>query len=464
MGAAAGVPRMRHWQRFKQPFRRAPHGSVIRLSPPEVLLIGFALLCALGALLLWLPISATRPLAWHEALFTATSAITVTGLSVIDVGRDLTFTGQLVLLVLIQVGGLGFMTFAALTVLLLGTRLPLQQQNLIREALGEIAFSDVRHLVKLVMFFALTVEGCGTLLLAMHWVPEYGLAAGLWHSLFHAVSAFNNAGFSTWSDSLSQEVDDPLVNAVVTLLFIVGGLGFVVVSDIYRQRRWSRLAMQTKVVLLATLWLNVIAMLILLGLEWSNPGTLGGLSDGFARIQAAWFQAVTPRTAGFNTLDTGSLRDASTLLIMLLMFIGAGSSSTASGIKITTFMVLLLTARAFYRNTEHPTAFGRSISQETVIKAITVALAGVLLVFLTLFGLTITDSDQRFLDLAFETVSAFGTVGLSRGITSDLSLPGQLLLGLTMLLGRVGPLSVGYFLATRQSHGVRYARGDIQIG
>ncbi|WP_251976580.1 TrkH family potassium uptake protein [Salinicola avicenniae] len=450
--------------RLRRPFRRAPHGRVIRLSPPEILLVGFTLLCALGALLLWLPGSATRPLAWHEALFTATSAVTVTGLSVIDVGQDLTFTGQLILLLLIQVGGLGFMTFAALTVLLLGARLPLQQQSLVREALGEIAFSQVARLVRLVMVFALLVESGGTLLLALRWVPEYGLSQGLWHSLFHAVSAFNNAGFSTWSESLTKAVDDPLITLVVTTLFIVGGLGFVVISDLYRQRRWSRLAMQTKVVLLATLWLNLAATALLLWLEWSNPDTLGGLDDVFARLQAAWFQAVTPRTAGFNTLDPGALTDASSLLVMLLMFIGGGSSSTASGIKITTFVVLLLTARAFYRNTEHPTAFGRSIPQETVIKAITVALAGVLLVFLTLFGLSVTDRDQTFLDLAFEAVSAFGTVGLSRGVTADLSLPGQFLLGLTMLLGRVGPLSVGYFLATRQARGLRYARGEIQIG
>ncbi len=262
---------MRRWQRLRKPLRRAPHGSVLRLSPPEVLLLGFALLCALGALLLWLPGSAVRPLAWHEALFTATSAVTVTGLSVIDVGHDLTFTGQAVLLVLIQIGGLGFMTFAALTVLLIGARLPIQQQNLVREALGEIAFSDVRHLVNLVILFALLVESLGTALLAAHWVPEYGWRLGLWNSLFHAVSAFNNAGFSTWSDSLMGEVDDPLVNGVITLLFIVGGLGFVVVSDIYRQRRWSRLAMQTKVVLLATLWLNLIATAILLGLSGRIP-------------------------------------------------------------------------------------------------------------------------------------------------------------------------------------------------
>ncbi|WP_110687807.1 TrkH family potassium uptake protein [Salinicola aestuarinus] len=455
---------MRRWQRFRRPLRRAPHGSVIRLSPPELLLIGFSLLCALGALALWLPGSATRPLAWHEALFTATSAVTVTGLSVIDVGQDLTFVGQLVIMVLIQIGGLGFMTFAALTVLLLGVRLPLNQQNLVREALGEIAFSDVRHLVKLVMAFALIVESLGTLLMALQWIPEFGVKAGLWHALFHAVSAFNNAGFSTFANSLMAEVDDPLINITVSALFIVGGLGFMIVNDLYRRRRWSRLMMQTKVVLLATFWLNGVAMALLLALEWHNPDTLGGMAHMSDRLQAAWFQAVTPRTAGFNTLDTSALTDPTTLLTMLLMFIGAGSSSTASGIKITTFVVLLLTARAFYRSTEHPTAFGRAIPQETVIKAITVALAGVLLVFLALFGLTITERDEAFLDLAFETVSAFGTVGLSRGITSDLSLPGQLLLGITMLLGRVGPLSVGYFLATRQHRGVRYAKGEIQIG
>lgn len=453
---------MHLWKRLTRPFRHAPHGRVLRLSPPESLLLGFTLLCLLGSGLLMLPGAATQPLAWHQALFTATSAITVTGLAVMDTS-SFTTLGQVILLVLIQIGGLGFMTFGALTLLLLGARLPLQQQTLVREVLGETSFGALSQLVRMVVTFALVVEALGTVLLALHWVPELGWSRGLWASLFHAVSAFNNAGFSLWPDSLTRDAGNPLVTLVVSGLFIVGGLGFVVISDVREKRRWGRFSMQTKVVLCATLAVNLVAMLALGCLEWHNPATLGGLESLGDKLQAAWFQAVTPRTAGFNSVDTAAMTDASSLLTMLLMFIGGGASSTASGIKLTTFIVLILVARAFLRGTQ-PAAFGRSISQQTVMKAIAVALSGVALVFVTLLVLTITDSRQTFLDLAFESVSAFGTVGLSRGITEELSSPGQWMLILTMLLGRVGPLSLGYFLATRRTGGMRYAEGHIQIG
>lgn len=453
-----------NWSRFIRPARRYRRGVIIRLHPPEILLLGFVLLALLGALLLKLPFASVAPLNWLEALFTAVSAVTVTGLSVVDTGHELTFYGQLIILVLIQIGGLGFMTFAALTLVMLGGRLPLQQQNLVRESLNQTSIGAIMRLVRTIVTFSFGVELLGALLLALDWVPRYGLVDGAWNSLFHAVSAFNNAGFSTWSNSLEDHAGDGLVNAVITLLFIVGGLGFAVISELREKRALSRLSMQARLIIYTTVSLNVAATLLLLVLEWHNPGTLGGMNSLVDRLQAAWFQAVTPRTAGFNTLETHALTTPSTLLTMLLMFIGGGPSSTASGIKVTTFVVLFLTARAFFQGTDEPHAFGRRMTHETVIKAVSVALAGVMLIFVTLFLLTVTERRLAFIDLAFETVSAFGTVGLSRSITGELSGWGQVWLIVTMLLGRVGPLSLGYVLAKRSRGDVRFAEGRIQIG
>ncbi|UYG07338.1 TrkH family potassium uptake protein [Halomonas sp. M4R1S46] len=450
-------------ERLRRPIRRLPHGPVLTFSLPELLLLGFLLLSSVGTLLLLQPIAAHQPLAWHQALFTATSAVTVTGLGVIDTS-SLTLFGQGVVLALIQIGGLGFMTCAAMMMVLLGVRLPLHQKRLISESLDHTSFDALAHMVRLVIAFALIAEACGTLLLALTWVPDHGLAKGLWLSAFHAISAFNNAGFSVWSDSLMQEVADPLVNGVISLLFIVGGLGFVVIAELANWRPGTGISLHARIMLHATLWLILVAMASVLLLEWHNPATLGRLETLGAKLQAAWFQAVTPRTAGFNTLDTGALSAPSTLLTMLWMFIGAGSGSTASGIKVTTFVVLLLVARAFLRGRVKPEAFGRSLSDGTVMEAVAVALAGMLLIFGCLLALTITEPGQRFLDLAFEAVSAFGTVGLTRGVTPDLSIPGQLTLIVTMLLGRVGPISLGYLIAKRKVKGLRYAEGRVHIG
>lgn len=456
---------MRFSRRLTRPLRHLPHGRVIRLSPPELLLLGFVLLSVLGTLLLLLPVAAYDPLSWNQALFTAASAVTVTGLTVTDTS-GLTLFGQFVVLSLIQLGGLGFMTFTALTLMLLGMRLPLQQRNLIRESLNHTSFNDLMRLVRLVIVFALLMEICGMLLLAIAWVPEHGLWRGLWVSLFHAVSGFNGAGFTLWPDSLTAQVADPMVNGVISALIIAGGLGFAVIVELAAKLKGEggALSLHARIVLHASLWLTLSAMAAILLLEWHNPATLGGLDGIGVRLQAAWFQAVTPRSAGLSTLDTAALTDPTTLMTMLLMFIGAGPGSAASGIKVTTLVVLLLVARAFLRGDAQPTAFGRAIPEDTVLKAVAVALAGTLLIFLCLFVLTLSEPGKPFLDLAFEAVSAFGTVGLSRGITDELSLPGQLALIVTMLLGRAGPITLGYFIATRQTGGLKYARGQVHIG
>lgn len=450
-------------ERLRRPLRRLPHGSVLILSLPELLLLGFVVLSSLGTLLLLMPGASYQPLTWHQALFTATSALTVTGLGVVDT-PSLTLFGQIVVLSLIQIGGLGFMTCAAMMMVVLGVRLPLHHKRLISEDLNHTSFNDLNHMVRLVVTFALIMELAGTLLLASVWVPDHGLAKGLWISAFHAISAFNNAGFSTWPDSLRHEVANPLINAVISGLFIIGGLGFVVIAELINRRSRARLSLHSRIVLHATLWLTLTAMACVLLLEWHNPATLGGLEGLAAKLQAAWFQAVTPRTAGFSTLDTGELSTPTALLTMLWMFIGAGPGSTASGIKVTTLVVLLLAARAFLRGQARPAAFGRSLPDMTVMGAVAVALAGILLIFSCQLVLTITEPEQSFLDLAFEAVSAFGTVGLSRGVTGELSAPGQLALVATMLLGRVGPISLGYLIAKRKVRGLRYAEGKVHIG
>ncbi|WP_053070819.1 TrkH family potassium uptake protein [Halomonas sp. PR-M31] len=454
---------MRFRRRFFKPLRSMPHGRVIQLSPPELLLLGFVFLSLLGTLILMLPISAHSPLSWNEALFTATSAVTVTGLTVISTS-ELTLFGQVMLLCMFQLGGLGFMTFTAMTLMIMGMRIPLNHQNLIRENFNHTSFRDLTQLVRTVVTFTLLVQGFGMALLASAWVPEHGLWWGLWLSLFHAISGFNGAGFTLWTDSLVTQVADPMVNAAVIMLIVAGGLGFVVVAEVRDSFRGHKLSLHSRIMLHATFWLILISTIAILLLEWGNEATLGGLDGLGVRLQAALFQAVTPRSAGLNTLDTAALREPTTLLTILLMFIGAGPGSAASGIKITTFVVLILVARSFVRGSSQPTAFGRAIPDSTVFKAIAVALGVLLLIFTCLFILTISEPGKDFLDLTFEAVSASGAVGLSRGITDELSLPGQLTVIVAMLLGRAGPISLGYFLAMRRPHGIKYAEGQVHIG
>lgn len=461
-----------HYRRYLRPLTRSPRGPIIHLSPPEILLGGFLGLSLLGACLLKLPGMHHEGLSWLSALFTATSAVTVTGLSVTPLS-EFTVYGQTVVMVLIQLGGLGFMTLAALSLIMLGQRLPMHQTSLVREALNRSSSREIGRLLKMITVFALTLELVGALLLAIDWVPRHGWYQGLWLSLFHSISSFNNAGFTLWPDSLIRDAANPLVTGVISVLFMTGGIGFAVIGELRERRReygWrvllqpSRFSVQTRLILEATVILNLLSLVVILALEWRNPGTLGGMATQGERILAAAFTAVTPRTAGFSVIDTSAMTHASTLWTMALMFIGGGSGSTASGIKLTTFVVLLLTTRSFLRREASPSLHGRRIGDETIFKAISVALAALLLIFTMLFALTITDPDHDFLTLAFEIVSAFGTVGLSRGLTPELSAPGQLIIIITMLLGRTGPLALGYLLATRKHHGINYARTELSIG
>ncbi|MBU2532908.1 MAG: Ktr system potassium transporter B, partial [Alphaproteobacteria bacterium] len=314
----------------------------VRLSPPAVLVLGYAFLVLIGALALKLPFMAVQPLSWSNAVFTSASAVTVTGLVVVDTGSHFTIFGQAIILLLIQLGGLGLMTTAVFVFTLLGMKLPFSQQLILSEDLNHTNLGGLMGLAASILRIVLMIEIIGAALLAFRFVPELGWAAGLWSALFHSISAFNNAGFGLHADSLSRWVSDPLVNLVVPALFILGGLGFTVVLDLYAKRNWKRLTLHSKLMLVGTAALIVWSFLAFLALEWTNPKTLAGFPQLGDRIWASWFQAVTTRTAGFNTLDIGAIRESTALLFITLMLIGGGTTSTAGGIKVTTFVVLIL--------------------------------------------------------------------------------------------------------------------------
>lgn len=437
--------------------------GLFRLRPPQALILSFVALSLLGAVLLKLPMASHQPTSWGQALFTAVSAATVTGLTVVDTGSHFTLFGQGVLLALMQLGGLGLMTFGVFIIYLARDRLTMQHRAALSEALNDPGQANLHGLLLAMFGFTFAMEAAGTLLLALQWVPEMGWSRGMYYSFFHAVSAFNNAGFGLRPDNLVAHAGDPLVNVVISVLFITGGIGFVVVADMMAKRRFRDYALHTKVMLLGTVAINVLATLVVLLLEYGNPATLGALPDTGARLWAAWFQGVAPRTAGFNTVDVAGLMPATALFIMGLMFIGGGSGSTASGIKLSTFIVLLVATRAFLRSDERPVLFGRSLHSAVMIKAMAITIISLFCVLTATFLLTITES-LAFLDLAFEAVSAFGTVGLSRGITASLSPSGQAVIMLLMLVGRVGPLTLAFTLANRHRALIEYPTGKLSIG
>lgn len=434
------------------------------LTPPQLLMLSYVALSLLGTLLLKLPAATTQPLTWVQALFTSVSASTITGLVVVDTGTHFTLFGQGVLLFLIQAGGLGLMTFGVFLVHLTRGDLSLGNRIAVGDALNHTGQSDMRRLLRWLFGFTFTAEAIGTALLAIHWVPELGWTRGWYVSFFHAVSAFNNAGFALAPDSLTAQVGNSIVIGVISLLFMAGGIGFIVVADMMAKRRFHDYALHTKLMLVGTVVVNIVAMLVLLVLEYGNPATLGSLPDAGSKLWGAWFQAVTPRSSGFNSTETAGLLPASAFFIMGLMFIGGGSGSTGGGIKLSTFIVLLIATRTFFWRQERPVIFGRSISQAVVIKSLAITVVYLFIVMTGTFLLVLLEPTYEFLDLAFEAVSAAATVGLSRGVTAGLSDAGLLILVTLMLIGRVGPLTLVFLIAHKRGDRIRYPEGQVNVG
>lgn len=432
------------------------------MPAPEMLALAYGAFILTGTLLLKLPVATTRPIDWMDAFFTATSAVTVTGLAVIDTGTDLTLFGQIVVMVLIQLGGLGLMTFAVLLLTALGVSVGLPQRVVLREELGQSSLHDLMRLASLVFRIALFCEAAGFIVLSVPFVRDYGLAQGLWAALFHTVSAFNNAGFSLWSDSLTRYVADPLVILPISALFITGGIGFIVIGDLWAHRAWRPLSLHSKLMLVGTLGLILWGWFSIAFLEWTNPRTLGELSLG-GKILGSFFQGVSPRTAGFNSVDIGGLHDSTSLVVILLMLVGGGSTSTAGGIKVTSFFVLLLTVVAFFRRRTNLRIYNRSLGFESVFRVMALTAVSMLIVLSGIFVVSISHDGEIF-DLIFEVASAFGTTGLSRGSTGELDTTGRLVIIAIMFIGRVGPLTLGFLLATRVVPRVRYPEAQVFLG
>ncbi len=433
------------------------------MSPAVLVASSFLLLIMIGTMLLHSDWATRMPIAWSDALFTATSAVTVTGLAVLDTETYFTTAGQLVLLILVQLGGIGIMTFAALTLLLLGHQLGIGEQRLVREAMNHTRVMDLGWLIKRIFVLVFVIEMIGFLLLAIILVPEQGWQTGCFHALFYSVSAFNNAGFALTADSLVPRAGHWPLALVLGSLAVVGGLGFTVLAELRLRTRWSAMSLHSRLMLSGTAVLLLIAYAVFLVCEWNNPATLGpyGLSE---KLAIGFFHAIVPRSAGFNMIDVGSMTLAVTLLYIVLMFIGAGTNSSGGGIKVTTFMVLILSTRAFLSGRTTPSVFGRSIPLELVIKSLAMAFIAMMIVIVTLFALTLTDPGLGFLNLFFEAVSACATVGLSRGITAELSEPGRIVIMLAMFMGRIGPLTLVFLLAKPKRHRIRYPAGDVHIG
>jgi len=443
--------------------KRSLFRRLATLPPPLILAVLYAVLVVVGAGMLMLPLSHRSAISWSDALFTSTSAVTVTGLAVLDTGADLTGFGQAVLAVLIQLGGLGLMTFAVLILGALGLPLGITGNLYLREDLNQTSAYQLSKLVVTMLKVVLICEVSGALLLALTFVPQFGIWRGLWESAFHSISAFNNAGFSTFPDGLMAYATDPVVNTVIPALFIVGGIGYVVLRDMFTQpspRNWS---LHTKIMLLGTAILIPWSVGMFAFLEWSNPDTLGQFDSTLARLTVSWFQGVTTRTAGFNTIDISALHDDTSILLISLMLIGGGPTSTAGGIKVTTFVVMILATIAFFRRQTQLHAFGRSIGLEQVLKVMALTSISMGVVFVGIFLMT-ASHEGHFLEISFEVASAFGTVGLSRGYTDDLSGFGRAVIIAIMFLGRVGPLTLGFFLATRTTPRVRYPEGRVYLG
>lgn len=433
------------------------------LPPPLILALLYAVLIVLGAVLLMLPVAHTVPITWSDAIFTSASAVTVTGLIVIDTGADLTIFGQAVVAFLIQMGGLGLMTFAVLILGALGMRVGITSKIFLRDDLNQTSISQLSRLVLTIFKVVVICELVGTALLAFVFVPEFGLWLGLWEALFHSISAFNNAGFSTFPNGLVPYATNVVVNIVIPALFIIGGIGYVVLHDVFTRKGWRAWSLHTKIMLVGTAVLIPWSVGMFAVMEWTNPGTLGLLDSTAAKLTVSWFQGVTTRTAGFNTTDIGALHDSTSMMFISLMLIGGGPASTAGGIKVTTFVVMIIATVAFFRRQQQLHAFGRSIALDQVLKVMALTAISLMLVFVGIFLLT-ASHDGHFLDISFEVASAFGTVGLSRGYTTELNDFGRAVIIAIMFLGRVGPLTLGFFLATRVVPRVRYPEGKVYLG
>ena len=439
------------------------------LSPAALIVVAFLLAVLAGTILLIMPFAtkALGSIGFSNALFTATSAVCVTGLIVADTASTWSAFGQTVILILIQIGGLGIMTAASTFSLILGRNIGLKERLTIQESLNEFSLQGVVKLFRYIIIATFTIEAIGALLLATRFIPEFGFFSGLAKSVFHSISAFCNAGFDIMGTAAAPFVsitgfnNDFIVVMTIGLLFVIGGLGFVVWKDIIIVRKFKDFMLHTKVVIIMTAILIISGTVLFFIFEHGN--TMDGMGF-FQRLYNSFFHAVTPRTAGFNTLPIDEMLPQSQFLTMLLMFIGAAPGSTGGGIKITTFTIVLFAIITYMKSSDEVNILKRKVNPAVVRKSLSIFFVALALVFLTTFVLLLSDAGT-FKECIFEAVSAFGTVGLSTGITPSLPLAGKIMITITMFVGRVSPLALALSLsqlAAKKPYS--YPEGKIAVG
>lgn len=451
--------------------------QVLKMHPALLILASFLLLIAAGTLLLKLPVStASGGIPWIDALFTATSAVCVTGLAVVDTGSYFTRFGQCVLLVLIQIGGLGLMTISVTIFQWLGRSISIRHRMAMQDLFSHTPRADIFSLVRNILLLTFGVEAVGALLLTFHWLGELSLSQAAYMGVFHSVSAFCNAGFALFPDSMMRYADSLLLNAVVCALIVVGGIGFPVLYDlqcwIRFHNNWRcRLSIQTRTVLLTTLILILAGAVMFVVLERPLPGESATMGH---RVLTAVFQSVTCRTAGFNTVDIASLTDATLAMMIFLMFFGASPGSCGGGVKTTTLALLAAFTVSRVRRRRRVDLFKKSLPEETVARSLSLVLVAIGIIgavlFLILVGNAVDghpegDPGRSFLGLLFETVSAFGTVGLSMNVTPTLTPWGKSWILLMMIIGRVGVLTFSYIIVGGGvMNGIEHAEENMMIG
>ncbi|HQE66952.1 MAG TPA: TrkH family potassium uptake protein [Bacillota bacterium] len=444
----------------------------IKVTPTQIIVIGFASMILVGTLLLNLPAASGngQSVGLIDSVFTATSSVCVTGLVVVDTGTHWSVFGQVVILLLIQIGGLGFMTMSTLLALLLGRRITLKERLLIQESLNQFNLEGLVRLTKNIIVTTIIIEFIGAVIFSIVFIQDFGLRKGIAFGVFHSVTAFCNAGFDLMGNfkSFTPYVNNLIININAMLLIIIGGLGFSVWIDIYkaiRDRSLKNVTLHGKVVVSATIILILTAALFIFIMEFYNTETIRELPIS-GKLLSSFFQAISPRTAGFNTLEMDALTTPTKFMTIILMFIGGSPGSTAGGIKTATAAILFLTVISVVKGKDDTEVFERHIPKYLVYRAMTVAFISLILVVVVTMLLSITE-DADFMTLFFESASAFGTVGLTLGCTRDLSTFGKAIIIIAMFAGRVGPLTIALAMSRRainKKGSVKYPEDRIMVG
>lgn len=440
-------------------------------TPVQILVLGFAVVIFIGALLLRLPISSQsgKITSFIDCIFTSTSAVCVTGLVTLDTGTHWTYFGKTVIMSLIEIGGLGFMSVATLAFLILGKRITLPERLVMRASMNSNSLQGLVKMVKYILIFTFSTQTIGAVLLSTQFIPEFGIYKGIYYSIFHAVSAFCNAGFDLMGNfnSITAYADNSIVILTIATLIVIGGLGFYVWAELYNFKGIKKLSLHSKVVIYTTLILIFIGAILMYILEMNNPNTIQGMSIK-GKFLSSLFASITPRTCGFNSIPLSEMTSGGKFLTIILMFIGGSPGSTAGGIKTTTVVVLFMTVVSITKGREDTEIFQKRISKELVYKAFVVAFISLALVILATLLLSITENPGiPFEYFLYEATSAFATVGLTLGLTTKLTFLGKIIISLTMYAGRVGPLTIILALSkskSTKSGTIKYPEDKILIG